>query len=418
MFEILGSTHDVSTIFVDTIFNLTMNCTSYTQYTNSVTPDLALNHYSTTNSLRFVVLVMIGAGLLSIVTVTGNLLIILAYYKNEKIRSISNVPILSLAFTDMFIGFFPVTMNILEMALGYWPLGRVMCNVSLVLDYVSIQSSINHIILINYDRYLSIKSPMKHRLHQKTSRVFVKLLIIWILALALWAPYINFYKYTARNKNFPEKLCYKQFSMVNDVEFKKYFFVITSILGYFIPLGIVVVIYGKMYLIIRRQLYNVPKLCQSPGVAFSSVAETAQWHQVSSSLEGLQENYGDIQKNLELLKRRKRILRHKKALRMIASIISAFVVTGLPLNAQWLFVGMCNSCYNRTLFEVFNFFTYPNSTVNPFLYAYVSKSFRLQFKKFLFCGFCQKLRPSPKEKIGNRYCVKNNAKEQLNSEST
>ncbi|XP_012560064.2 muscarinic acetylcholine receptor M3 [Hydra vulgaris] len=373
--------------FSSFIMNTTCCTSSLILYSNKV---LMNEKNYIKNPQIFSTLVMCGAGILSVVTILGNLLIIIAYFKSEKIRNISNVPILSLAFTDMFIGFYPVTMNIMEVALGYWPLGQAMCSLTLVLDYVSIQTSINHIVLINFDRYFSIKYPIKHRLHQRTSMVIVKLLSVWVLAFILWAPYINFYKYTSKKKTFSENLCYKQFSKVGDVKFKKYFFVITSVLGYFLPLSIVIVIYGKMYFILRQQLYEAPKSFQLPSLVSNSTEGLSQFQSLPYSSDLKQGVYADIQTNRELLKKRQRIKRHQKALKMIASIISAFLITGLPLNLQWILVGICNKCYSRVLFDVCNFLTYPNSTVNPFLYAYVSRTFRQQFKQLLQCNFNRK----------------------------
>nr|AYL60027.1 mAch receptor M9 [Hydra vulgaris] len=357
-----------------------------TSFFNSTTPSSDCTLPSV-KALSFFLPAMIGGAFLSITTIFGNLLIILAYFRNKKIRSLSNVPILSLAFTDMFIGFFPVTMNIMEMSMGYWPLGKEFCNVALVLDYVSIQSSINHIVLINFDRYLSIKSPMKHRLHQKTSKVITKLITVWLIAVIVWVPYINIYKHIVRKENLDDKQCYKQFSKGHDFDFKRYASITTSVIGYFLPLGIVIITYWKMYFIVRQQLYEVPKFYYTLNAESKFSAETTKWKQSFPLSDEMPDNSADMQKNLDLIKKRKRILRHKKALRMIASIISAFVITGLPLNAQWLLVGMCPTCYYKTLFDICNFLTYPNSTVNPFLYAYVSRTFRLEFKKILLCKF-------------------------------
>ncbi|XP_012563056.2 muscarinic acetylcholine receptor M3 isoform X1 [Hydra vulgaris] len=334
---------------------------------------------------------MIVGAIFSIVTIGGNFLIILAYFTNEKIRSVSNVPLLSLAFTDMFIGIIPVTMNILEMSMGYWPLGKEMCNVALMLDYVSVQSSINHIVLINFERYLAYKSPVKHQLLQKTSRVIVKLFTVWFIAVIIWAPFINIYTYKVRSDNPYNNQCYNQFSNVKDYKFKRYIFVTVSVTGYFLPLGIVIVTYWKMYFIIKQQLNQASNFFNASNYSANysnySAAKTTKWHSLTSPSDGMQDNTTDRQKNLDSIKSLKTILKHKKALRLIVSILSAFLLTGLPLNAQWLLVGMCPTCYNKTLFDVCNFLTYPNSLVNPFLYACASRTFRKEFKKLLLCGF-------------------------------
>ncbi|XP_065659795.1 muscarinic acetylcholine receptor M2 [Hydra vulgaris] len=344
------------------------------------------------------VLILSGVGLLSLITIFGNLLIILAYYNNRKVRKLANIPIVSLAVTDMFIGLYPMNINVLESALGNWPLGHVMCNISLTLDYVSVQTSINHILLINFDRYLSIKFPMKHRLQQKTSKTIFRIFAVWFFSFLIWIPYINSYFYVYRD-NFEHKNCYKNFSGQNTSTFKTIFLIITSVLGYFMPLGIVLVIYFKMYHIIRSQLKeSTQNRCTFPSQETSRIMEGSNVAccSISSpnpigiscyivpSTNSIKLTHEDQKKQLDLIIKQKRLLRHKKSLRMIASIILAFVVTMLPLNAQWFLNGVCKKCYDESLFTIFNFMTYPNSTINPFLYAFVSRTFRLQFKRILF----------------------------------
>ncbi|XP_012561998.2 muscarinic acetylcholine receptor M2 [Hydra vulgaris] len=344
------------------------------------------------------VLIFLGVGILSLTTVFGNLLIILAYYDNKKIRNLANIPIISLAFTDLFIGLYPMNVNVLEMTLRYWPLGHVMCNVSLTFDYVCVQTSINHIVLINFDRYLSIKSPMKHRLQQKTPKVMFRLFVVWFFGILIWVPYINSYMYVFRDK-FNDKKCYTDFLANNTSSYKTIMFIVTSVVGYFIPLGIVLTMYFKMYNIIKKQLYEsnqtqcalrpqetkehieIGNLAYNP-VSCSNATETSCYFVPSTN--SLKQTYEYQKKQLDSIVKQKKILRHKKSLRMIASIILAFLITGLPLNAQWFVNGICKKCYNGVLFDIFNFITYPNSTVNPFLYAFVSRAFRLQYKRILF----------------------------------
>nr|AYL60028.1 mAch receptor M10 [Hydra vulgaris] len=398
-----------------TLLNNALYTARPTSFFNSTTP-ISVSSLLSVKPLSFYIPAMIGGAFLSVITIAGNLLIFLAYFRNEKIRSISNVPILSLAFTDKFIGFFPVNMNIMEMPIGYWPLGKEFCNMALVLDYVSIQSSINHIVLTNFDWYLSIRSPMKNRLHQKISKVITKLFTVWLIAVIIWVPYINIYKHKVRSSNLDDRQCYKQFSKVQDFNFKRYASITTSLIGYFLPLGIVIITYWKMYFIVRQQLYEVPKFCHAINAENKFSAETTKWKQPPPLSDEMPDNTVDMQKNLDLIKKRKRILRHKKALRMIASIISAFLITGLPLNAQWLLVGMCPTCYNKS-FDICNFLTYPNSTVNPFLYAHMSRTFRLEFKKLLLCKFLRNYFSDSKEKHVN-YRVNYNTKELSRSKST
>ncbi|XP_012554108.2 muscarinic acetylcholine receptor M3 [Hydra vulgaris] len=396
-------------------------------------------------SLTSAVLKMVAVGILSIITVFGNLLIVLVYCKSKQIRSRTNIPLISLAITDMFIGFYPININMIEVALGYWPLGKVMCNISLLLDYISIQTSINYIVIINFDRHYSIKHPLKHRMNKTRTRIMLQLFFGWLSAVVLWLPYICFYQYTVRKMNMPETLCYEQFAKTNDVSFKRYFIFITSVLGYFLPLIVILVVYTKMYFMIRRQsieilkinttpsnekslecdtlpsqsnnlqelkngsrrvsdLFSVTSICLNrktsqsytlPSIPdtfkkeFCYIRKTSQNNMQLSFSKPAEINNNKARRKSQFFNKQKEILKQKKALLMIGCIVSAFIITGLPLSAQWFLVAICPSCFHKLVFDISNFITYPNSTLNPFLYALVNRNFRHHMKKLICRVFIQ-----------------------------
>ena len=65
------------------------------------------------------VFIILGCGILSLVTVCGNLLTIIAYLKNKKLQSSSNFLLVSLAFADMLIGLIPLNVYAIESALQH-----------------------------------------------------------------------------------------------------------------------------------------------------------------------------------------------------------------------------------------------------------------------------------------------------------
>ena len=309
--------------------------------------------------------------LVSVLAVSGNLLIIYLYFQNKNLQTITNIPLISLALADLIIGLFPVNMSAMETVLGYWPSNNLLCEFTLLIDYSCCQASIYHIIIISIDRYHSIKRPLKYRGKKRKSRVKLYILSIWIISFLLWAPGI-----TLKNmlgKISVVKQCYNDFLNLADMTFYKlkiYLLIVSVGLGYFVVIPVVVLIYGKIYFLIKHQFEVMPSI---------SVNQILKDDKFKENIN----NVGSVTnfKSERNFLRRKQLLRHKKALKMIAAIILAFIVTWFPYNFQIVLLPFCPKCYNDFAFDISNVLSYSNSAVNLFLYAFMNQGFRSAINK-------------------------------------
>ncbi|KAG7250268.1 hypothetical protein CRUP_038512, partial [Coryphaenoides rupestris] len=66
---------------------------------------------------------------------------------------------------------------------GRWPLGRALCKLWLVMDYLLCSASVFNIVLISYDRFLSVtraRSEVRHGTHQHTRTTPALLLLLLV----------------------------------------------------------------------------------------------------------------------------------------------------------------------------------------------------------------------------------------------
>ena len=111
---------------------------------------------------------MVGYLFLILVTTLGNLLIILAVLLQPHMRTVTNMFYLNLASADFVVGVWSMSMLLIEMLHGCWPLGPVACDLSLVIDYIFTTASFFGLCAIAADRYIAISDPFKHmRIHSK-----------------------------------------------------------------------------------------------------------------------------------------------------------------------------------------------------------------------------------------------------------
>ncbi|NXE64500.1 HRH3 protein, partial [Calcarius ornatus] len=160
-------------------------------------------------SLGVLVLLAFLMVLLCLVTILGNMLVILAFIMDRNLRHRSNYFFLNLAVSDFAVGVFCMPLYIPYSLTGKWCLGRGICKLWLVMDYLLCTASVFNIVLISYDRFLSVTKAVSYRAQQGiTSNPAIEMVAIWLLAFLLYCPAILFWEHVAGHSVVPVDQCY------------------------------------------------------------------------------------------------------------------------------------------------------------------------------------------------------------------
>ncbi|XP_062380216.1 muscarinic acetylcholine receptor M1-like [Sardina pilchardus] len=224
-------------------------------------------------------LIVLITGPLSVVTIIGNLLVIISFRINSHLRTVSNYFLLSLAVADLVLGTVSMNLYTTYILLGRWALGNLACDVWLTVDYVASNASVMNLLAICCDRYLSITRPLTYRAKRTPKRAAIMIALAWGVSLMIWAPPILFWEDIVGERKVPEGECLVQFFYVPVMTF------VTAIAAFYLPVTIMAVLYWRVYRETERRSQQLAGLTGTvtTALAITSQASGQQFSQSSSS---------------------------------------------------------------------------------------------------------------------------------------
>ncbi|XP_051935705.1 muscarinic acetylcholine receptor M3 [Hippocampus zosterae] len=188
-----------------------------------------------------VVLIVLLTGTLSLVTVIGNILVVVSFKVNRQLKTVNNYFLLSLAVADLIIGVISMNLYTAYLVMDYWALGNWACDLWLAIDYVASNASVMNLLVISFDRYFSVTRPLTYRAKRTTKRAGMMIGLAWFVSLVLWAPAILLWQYFEGQRTVPPNKCYIQFLQQPIITF------CTAMAAFYLPVSIMSVLYWRIY---------------------------------------------------------------------------------------------------------------------------------------------------------------------------
>uniref|UniRef100_A0A663DVG0 Histamine H3 receptor n=1 Tax=Aquila chrysaetos chrysaetos TaxID=223781 RepID=A0A663DVG0_AQUCH len=314
--------------------------------------------------------------LLIAVTVAGNALVMLAFVADSSLRTQNNFFLLNLAISDFLVGAFCIPLYVPYVLTGRWIFGRSLCKLWLVVDYLLCTSSVFNIVLISYDRFLSVTRAVAYRAQQgNTKRAVLKMVMVWVLAFLLYGPAIISWEYISGQSIIPTGECYAEFF------YNWYFLMTASTLEFFTPFISVMFFNLSIYL-------NIQKRTKTRLDIFHEVHNQSFTEEMEMSPEAKLS-----------LKRCKWEQKEPKVAKSLAIIVGIFGICWAPYTLLMIIRAGCHGhCISEYWYETSFWLLWINSAVNPVLYPLCHYSFRRAFIKLL-CP--KKLKIQPHDPLQN-----------------
>ncbi|XP_018421181.1 PREDICTED: histamine H3 receptor-like [Nanorana parkeri] len=208
------------------------------------------------DSMKLVIILLIS--LIIVFTVLGNILVMLAFIVDKRLHTQSNFFLLNLAICDFIIGVFVSPLYVHYLLTGKWVFGRYLCKLWLICDYTMCTASAFNIVLISYDRFLSVTKAVLYRSFQKNhTQTVLRMAAVWVMSSLLYSPAILFWKSVFSTTDVADSSCSADFYET------WYFNLITSCFDFILPLISISYFNLTIYWNIskrsrRKTLYSIP----------------------------------------------------------------------------------------------------------------------------------------------------------------
>lgn len=127
----------------------------------------------------------VALGLMILITIGGNMLVIVAVMTNATLRSPTHSLIVNLAVADLLLGVTVLPLSAIRELSGLWLMGSSLCSIWTALDVLCCTASILSLCVISVDRYIGVSRPLSYSRILTKKRARWLIVGIWTLALAI-----------------------------------------------------------------------------------------------------------------------------------------------------------------------------------------------------------------------------------------
>ncbi|TNN48969.1 Trace amine-associated receptor 6 [Liparis tanakae] len=189
-------------------------------------------------------LIYVLLSLISVITVTLNLLVIISISHFRQLHCPTNLLILSLAVSDLLVGLLLMPVEIIYIE-DCWFLGDVLCTVYYLIDYIITAASVANMVLISVDRYIAICDPLRYptRVTKRRAQYCVCLCWIWSIIFRMVLLHDHLEEPGRSNSCFGECVVVINYAAgVADLVFT-----------FIIPIVVIIVLYMRVFLVAVSQ---------------------------------------------------------------------------------------------------------------------------------------------------------------------
>jgi len=280
---------------------------------------------------------------INIVAFFGNLLTCYAVYRNQRLRTLSNMFVIALGVSDILISTFCMPFSVVTLFHGRWMFGESFCRLEGFGIFTFGMASLLTMGLIAISRYFCVVKPEKYAVLFKKQKALLYIAIVWCIALVGSVP-----PFLIKNAGFefqPAKaMCLYTF------ERSIPYAVFIGLIFIAAPLTVIKICYAKVFYSVSRS---------------NRVFSLGNMQQLRANVE------------------------EAKVTKTLAAVVVGFTCCWLPISVMdYIDVAQGKTTFPRQAYLTYGFLLYLSSTINPFIYGGTNKRFRREYRAILTRILC------------------------------
>ncbi|XP_019714013.1 cholecystokinin receptor type A-like [Hippocampus comes] len=322
-----------------------------------------------------------------LISVVGNSLIITVLSRNRRMRTVTNLFLLSLAVSDLMVSLVCIPFTLIPNLMRTFVFSDITCKMVMYFMGVSVSVSTYNLVAIALERYSAICRPLTSRTWQTKSHALKVISATWLTSLSLMLPYAYSSTLTPFNRrnNTGGFMCRMTWSNGNLLA---YWYVSLLLLLFLLPGAVMLTAYGlisvELYKGIRFELSNRTSARDRPasfGSLRASDGDGCYLHlKKKNGSQGIGNPgaYATVGR-VGLRSNTANLLAKKRVVRMLLVIVCLFFVCWTPIfvvNAWKAFDSRLVSRLTGAPISFIHLLSYTSTCVNPIVYCFMNKRFR------------------------------------------
>lgn len=291
--------------------------------------------------------------LVNVTAILGNLSVCYATYRNQRLRTLSNMFIVALAIADIVMVSLCTPFTVATLVAGRWLFGNMWCEFHGFFAFTSGLVSLLTRGLISLSRYFCIVKNIKYQALFTKKSTLLYIVLVWVIALFDSVPPL-FVSSDGTGYTFQPGKSMCLFTFESNLGYT----IFTEIVFIGLPLVLIVICYSRVFL---------------------SVYKSNRVFAFAGNVESLRAHVAEV-----------------KISKTLAVVVAGFAICWIPISAMDTIDAMKGTLtLSRRKYLAYSFLAYGSCTLNPVIYGVMSKTFRREYVRIVQGIFRLQRSPRP-----------------------